>query len=62
MRQKYETLLVNERDLHKEKQEIETKNAKIQGVLRDFRDRVTKIFDGFLEIMQIKKGIALVNT
>lgn len=56
MRQKYENLLSMERDLQKYKQEQDEKTTKFHNMIVNFKDKVTKVFDNFQEIMQIKKG------
>ncbi|CAI2378451.1 unnamed protein product [Moneuplotes crassus] len=59
MRQKYENLLVTERDLQKYKREQDEKNNKFQSIIVDYRDKISKIFDCFQEIMQIKRELPL---
>jgi hypothetical protein len=56
MRQKYENLLSMERGVQKYKQEQDEKTNKFHHMVIDFKDKVSKVFDNFQEIMQIKKG------
>lgn len=56
MRQKYENLLTTERDLQKNKQDQDEKTNKLQLLMIDFKDKISKIFDNFSEITQIRKG------
>lgn len=45
-----------ERDLQKHKQEQDDKTTKFHNMIVNFKDKVTKVFDNFQEIMQLKKG------
>jgi len=56
MRQKYENLLSTEKDIQIYKRENDEKSNMFQRIIIDFRDKVTKIFDNFQEIIQIRKG------
>lgn len=59
MRKKYENLLTAEKDVQRYKRENDEKSNIFQNMIVDFRDKVTKVFNNFQEIMQIKKGILL---